>query len=52
MQVNVQQMYSKCVDIIYNAKEDKCYCLEVNTAPGIEGTTCVSYATAILQGMK
>lgn len=40
------------VDIIYNEKEDKCYCLEVNTAPGIEGTTCVAYSTAILQGMK
>lgn len=39
------------VDIIYNELENTCYCLEVNTAPGVEGTTCVKYAEAILQGL-
>ena len=32
------------VDIIYNEKENKCYVLEVNTAPGIEGITCENYS--------
>lgn len=31
------------VDIIYNEYLDTFYCLEVNTAPGIEGTTLTSY---------
>lgn len=35
------------VDIIYNEKENKCYCLEVNSAPGLEGQTLVSYTNAI-----
>lgn len=30
-------------DIIYNEHYDKCYALEVNTAPGLEGTTLQSY---------
>lgn len=34
-------------DIVYNQKEDKCYCLEVNTAPGLEGETVINYAKAI-----
>lgn len=32
------------VDIIWNEKENKCYCLEINTAPGISGTTKEKYA--------
>lgn len=32
------------VDIIYNEKQDCCYVLEVNTAPGLEGSTVDSYA--------
>ncbi len=32
------------VDIIFNAKEDRCYALEINTAPGLEGTTLANYA--------
>lgn len=32
------------VDIIYNGKQDCCYVLEVNTAPGLEGTTVEKYA--------
>lgn len=35
------------VDIIYNEKEKSSYVLEVNTAPGLEGTTLQSYALAI-----
>lgn len=35
------------VDIIWNALEDTCYCLEVNTAPGLEGTTLENYANAM-----
>lgn len=31
------------IDIIYNAKEDKGYILEVNTAPGLTGTTLENY---------
>ena len=30
-------------DIIYNEHYNKCYALEVNTAPGLEGTTLQSY---------
>ena len=33
------------VDIIWNEKENKCYALEINTAPGIEGTTLQKYST-------
>jgi hypothetical protein len=32
------------VDIIWNEKENKCYVLEVNTAPGLVGTTLIKYA--------
>ena len=35
------------VDIIYNSHYDKYYVLEVNTAPGLEGQTIISYADAI-----
>jgi len=31
------------VDVIYNAKEDKAYVLEINTAPGLEGQTIEDY---------
>lgn len=32
------------VDIVYNEWADQCYALEVNTAPGLEGTTLERYA--------
>lgn len=35
------------VDIIWNERENKCYVLEVNTAPGLQGTTLDNYANAI-----
>ncbi len=34
------------VDIIYNEHENRYYVLEVNTAPGLEGTTIEKYAEA------
>lgn len=34
------------VDVIYNETEKKAYVLEVNTAPGLEGTTVLDYANA------
>ena len=32
------------VDVIYNAKQEKAYVLEINTAPGLEGQTIADYA--------
>lgn len=40
------------VDIIWNEKRDKCYVLEVNSRPGMEGTTVEKYANAILRGVR
>ena len=37
------------VDIIWNESEDQYYVLEVNTAPGVEGTTLQKYTEAILK---
>jgi glutathione synthase/RimK-type ligase-like ATP-grasp enzyme len=37
------------VDIIWNAHYDKCYVLEVNSRPGMEGTTVERYVEAILK---
>lgn len=34
------------VDIIYNDKQKRCYVLEVNTAPGLQGTTLDAYVKA------
>ena len=36
------------VDVIWNEYEKKAYVLEVNTAPGLEGTTVKAYGDAIL----
>lgn len=36
------------VDIIYNEKQDKCYVLEVNSRPGLMGTTVDKYCDAII----
>lgn len=35
------------VDVIYNQKQEQVYVLEVNTAPGLQGTTLEAYAKAI-----
>lgn len=34
------------IDLVYNEKEAKAYVLEVNTAPGLQGTTVTNYAAA------
>jgi len=39
------------VDIIWNEKRNMCYVLEVNSRPGMEGTTVEIYANAILKGL-
>jgi predicted ATP-grasp superfamily ATP-dependent carboligase len=36
------------VDIIYNAREDQHYVLEVNTAPGLQGESLTDYTNAFL----
>ena len=36
------------VDIIYNEKRNQCYVLEVNTRPGIEGSTVDKYIQALI----
>lgn len=35
------------VDLIYNKHYDKYYVLEINTAPGLEGTTLIKYTEAV-----
>lgn len=42
---------SGAVDIIWNEHENRCYVLEVNSAPGIEGTTCKKYSNSIIEGL-
>lgn len=40
------------VDIIYNQHYNKCYVLEVNTAPGLEGTSVTKYTEAFVQHLN
>lgn len=40
------------VDLIWNEKENKCYTLEVNSAPGIEGTSLQKYTNAFVKEIK
>lgn len=44
-------LLSGAVDIIWNEKENKSYVLEINTAPGIEGTTCKNYTNEIIASL-
>ena len=37
------------VDIVWNENENACYALEVNTAPGLEGSTLDAYTKAIME---
>lgn len=39
------------VDIVWNEKQNQCYALEVNTAPGIEGSTLDAYTKAIKEAI-
>ena len=34
------------IDLIYNEKQNQAYVLEINTAPGLQGSTITSYANA------
>ncbi len=40
------------VDIVYNEKRNQLYVLEVNTRPGLTGTTLQKYCQAILKGIN
>lgn len=40
------------VDIIWNEKEDKSYVLEINCAPGLEGTSLTKYVDAFVKDMQ
>lgn len=40
------------VDIVHNAKRNQCYVLEVNCAPGLEGSTVVKYSEAFIKALK
>lgn len=46
--VNALGLDFGAVDVIYNQKENAYYVLEVNTAPGLQGTTLDEYADAII----
>jgi glutathione synthase/RimK-type ligase-like ATP-grasp enzyme len=37
------------VDVIYTENIDKAYALEINTAPGLEGQTVISYAKELVR---
>jgi len=50
--VNALGLDFGAVDIIWNEVFDKCYVLEVNTAPGIEGLTVDKYAHEICQWLN
>lgn len=45
----VSQLDFGAIDIIFNAKNNKAYVLEINTAPGLMNTTLESYANAFLK---
>ena len=40
------------VDLIYNEKYDTYYVLEINTAPGLTGTTLNNYTEALLNDLN
>lgn len=40
------------VDIIWNEKENKSYVLEINCAPGLEGTSLTKYVDAFVKDMQ
>lgn len=44
--VNAIKLDFGAVDIIWNAKRERAYVLEINTAPGVEGQTVQNYANA------
>ena len=40
------------VDVIYNEKQNKYYILEINTAPGLQGTTLEKYVQMFKENLK
>ena len=42
----ISELAFGAVDVVYNQKEDRAYVLEINTAPGLQGTTIENYANA------
>ncbi len=42
--MNMTDLHFGAVDVIYNSRQDRAYVLEINTAPGLEGQTVISYA--------
>ncbi len=44
--MNMTDLHFGAVDVIYNSRQDRAYVLEINTAPGLEGQTVISYADA------
>ena len=52
MAVSCLQLDFGAVDVIWNEAQKKAYVLEVNTAPGIEGTTLIRYASAFSSAIE
>lgn len=44
--VEVTALDFGAIDLIYNNQSNRAYCLEINSAPGLQGQTVVSYANA------
>jgi D-alanine-D-alanine ligase-like ATP-grasp enzyme len=44
--VRLSELDFAASDIIYNQRERRAYCLELNSAPGIQGSTVEDYAEA------
>jgi D-alanine-D-alanine ligase-like ATP-grasp enzyme len=40
------------VDLVYNEKRNQCYVLEVNSRPGLSGTTLDNYCEALINTFK
>lgn len=40
------------VDVIWNEKQNKCFALEVNSRPGMQGTTLQIYTKAVLESLN
>lgn len=47
----IEKLTFGAVDVIYNQYEDKAYVLEINTAPGLEGTTVEHYVEAFRKAL-
>lgn len=50
--IKALNLHFGAVDIIWNELQNKCYVLEVNTAPGLTGTTLKRYADAIKERLS